>query len=361
MKRWVWIMIALVIALAVGAGGGYFYGRNHEAAPEPEKEQETKPVAKVQVASLTKKKIEEELTAYGTIAPAPGAARTLSVPYECRVKKVIVTVGQLITAGDALIEIEPGPDAALSLKQAQAELAVSGKDLKGVQDRFEMKLATQQDLTAAEQRNRNAQLLVASLESRGIGKQGVLKSEAGGVVSAIAVQQGQIVPAGGALLETVGEGQIAVRLGVEDEDKDYLHPGDTVALHLVNAPNDEAVAGKISIIGRQLNPATRLVDVFVTLPTPSRLLLNSYVRGVARMASATGLVAPRAAVLPVEGQNIMFTVENNRAKKIVVRLGLENQNEVQVTGEGLKEGAQVVVQGNAELEDGMAVEVETGK
>jgi RND family efflux transporter MFP subunit len=364
MKR-LMIVIGLVILLLVGAGMGYFYGRRStpdlKEAPEKGKEEEAKPVAKVKVASLEKKKIEEDLVVYGTVTPAPGAAHTLSMPYECRVKKVIVTAGQLIKNDDDLIEIEPGPDAALELKQARAELDASGKDLKLMKDRFEMKLVAQQDLIAADQRNRNAQLLVASLESRGIGKQGVLKSQAAGVVSAIEVQQGQIIPAGGPLLEMVAEDQIMVRLGVEDEDKDFLEQGESIGIYGVNAPTNEKMEGHISMIGRQLNPATRLVDVFVSLPAHTKLLLNSYVRGVARISSATGLVAPRAAVLPVEGEYVMYTVENGRAKKNLVKLGLKNDQEVQVIAEGLKEGLAIVILGNAELEDGMAVEVESGK
>ncbi len=363
--RTIVLAAGVVAVVLLSAGFGYWYGRAEKsgtAAPSGEEsEAEVKPVAKVKVALLEKKQIREELVAYGPVVAAPGAAEVLSVPYECRVRKVVAAEGQVVKLGADLIEIEPGPDAALEYSQAKNDYQSAAKDLALVKERFELKLATREDVNSAEQRARDAGLRVQNLEARGILTRTAITSPAAGVVSRMDAQTGQVVPAGMPLLELVRENRFNVRLGVEDEGKDYLQPGETVSLFPINAVEAGPLAGRITMIGRQLDPSTRLVNVLVEPPAGSRLLLNSYVRAVIPIASATGLVAPRSAVLPVEGEYVLFTVENRRAQKRIVKIGLQNDREVQVAAEGLKEGQQVVVVGNAELEDGMEVEVEPAK
>jgi multidrug efflux pump subunit AcrA (membrane-fusion protein) len=121
------------------------------------------------------------------------------------------------------------------------------------------------------------------------------------------------------------------------------------------------VSGRIRLITRRVNPETRLVDVFVAPSMEGRLLLNEYVEGRIVIAGSDALVVPRASALPEAGQYVLYTVEKDRAVRHVVRLGLENTAEVQVTGDGLQEGQSVVVTGNSELHDGMAVRVELSR
>ena len=115
---------------------------------------------------------------------------------------------------------------------------------------------------------------------------------------------------------------------------------------------------QIRKIARAVNPVTRLVDVFVTLPPAPGLLLDEYMRGRIVITSAQGLVVPRAAVLPEEDATVLFTVHDGRAHKHRVQVGVENDQVVEVTGELLRPGDLVVTLGNYELQDGMAVTVE---
>jgi membrane fusion protein, multidrug efflux system len=349
---------AAIAVVAIFAGTGCKLANN---AGKDETGRESGPVAKVTVAPLQKKNIQEELTVYGAVAAAPGAAQSLSVPFQCRVLKALVAPGQTVRKGAGLIEIEPGPDALLEYRQAKSESDSSAKELKLTKERFDLKLATKEDLVSAEQKAQAAKLQVQSRESRGINQKTLLASDDQGVVSRVIAQQGQLVPAGEPLLEIVSQEQTAVRLGVEDDDKDHVQNGQTVELFPVNSEGAKPVIGRVSSVGRQLNPETRLVDVFVTLPKDSGLLLNAYIRAVIVIASAKTLVAPRSAVLPEEGDYVLFTVEGGRAVKHIVRIGLQNKLEVEVTAEGLKEGQQVVTLGNSVLTDGMSVEALTGK
>ena len=88
-------------------------------------------------------------------------------------------------------------------------------------------------------------------------------------------------------------------------------------------------------------------------------MLNEYVRGEIVIAAEDSLVVPRSAVLPEEDHYVLFTVEQGRAVKHTVSVGIQNDQQVQILGNELLEGQPAVVSGNSELRDGMAVRPES--
>lgn len=365
-RRWIRPAVTLSVLAAVVVAGavGYWYGSQarQTAASAGSLPQVPKgsPVAKVQVARVASQQMEETLTAYGSVVAALGETRVVSEPFEARVLKVLVRPGQTIASGDPLIDVEPSPNTMLQLDTARDTLDTAQAELKLVQERLKLKLATQTELVQAEQKVQAAQLQLANLQKRGIDGAKTISAKGEGLVSSVSVQEGQIVAAGAPLLATIGQNQIHVQLGIEAEDLANIHPGQAVRLLPVNAPESQAVEGKVHLITREVNPQTRLVDVFVLPPPAARLLLRGFVEGQIVTQSGNVLVVPRSALLPQAGEYLVFTVEHGKAVRHVVKIGMETSQRVQVVGGGLEEGQEVVVQGSAELRDGMPVAVERG-
>lgn len=355
MTRTPWIALG-VVALVSVAAGWWWHTQNEPSTATPIAE--TGPVAQVKVVPLRRNRIERTLTAYGTVVAAPGEARTVSAPFESRVRTVFTTAGEVLQPGAPLLDIEPSPGARLQFEKAQIERSSALEQLTLIRQRLDLKLATRQDLLPAEQRLRDAELQLESMRQQGVDRPRLLRAGTPGLVSRIAVQVGQIVPPGGVLLETIGRDQITIRLGVESEDVARLQAGQAVRLFPVNTPARRALDGRIGLITEAVNPQTRLVDLFVAPPPGSHLLLNQYMEGRIILAARDALAAPRAAVLPEGDHFVIYTFENGRAVKHVVRIGLENADEVEVIGEGLQEGQLAVVVGNSELKDAMTVQVE---
>jgi membrane fusion protein (multidrug efflux system) len=67
-------------------------------------------------------------------------------------------------------------------------------------------------------------------------------------------------------------------------------------------------------------------------------------------------VGPRSAVLPMDDKQVLFTVVAGKAVRHEVIVGLETDDELEVSGEGLHPNDVVVTRGNYELENGMAVQ-----
>ncbi|MFH0881822.1 MAG: efflux RND transporter periplasmic adaptor subunit [bacterium] len=354
--------VAGIVLVILAGWAGYHEGRKQvdpKPVVDPSRFEDQGPVASVQVTELRRKRIEETLNTYGTVIVTPGKSQTFSVPFECSVRKVLVTEGQRVAAKTPLLIVEPSPDTQLQFNEAKNQLKTAQDQLRLTQELIDMKLGTRQDLASAKAEVQSLELKVKSFQDRGVDGERRILAEEKGLVSLVHVQQGEIVPAGNVLLETAGENDIQARLGVESEDIGHVREGQQVLLHQVNVPGDSEIPATLIRVTHQVNPETRLIDIYVTPEQGGRLLLHDYIWGEIVVASTEALVAPRAAVLPIEGGHVLYTVENGRAKSQQVQLGLENQSEYEVMGEGLHAGQQIVVVGNLELSDGMRVSVES--
>ena len=343
------IVVVLIVCAIAWIGQRFGVGKEEKKAG---------PVAQVQVAKVQRKTVTEKVIAYGSVVAQPGKTHSVSIAFETRVRHVLVAPGQFVRENDPLIEIELSPAAQVQFQQAKNAAEAAQKELKQTQERFNLKLATNQDLSAAEKTARDAETQLTALQRAGAGGDNRVHSDVAGVIAKVNAQDGQIVPPGNPVVEIVAENDIEVKLGVEAEDLSAAQEGAPVTIIPLNDPTAPKVEGTIRLVTRRIDPATRLVDVYVTLPAGTKLFLDGYVRGEIQRTEKNALAVPRSAVLPNESREFeIFTVENNHAIRHTVKIGAENPNEIQVIANDLHEGDPVVTLGNYELEDGMAVEI----
>ena len=321
--------------------------------------EEAAPTAKVKTAAIRRDVVVETVEGYGVAGGAPGAVRAANVPFEARVRRILVAEGAAVSAGAALVELEPSADTRLAVAQARDE-AVAASEQKGtLSERLGMRLSTKQDVQQAEQRERAAAIRERDLASRGATGPRVLRAETSGVVARVDAQAGQVVAAGAPLVELVGGGDVAVRVGIEPSDAPRVRRGAPVRLEAVDDPSASAIEGRVDAVAEAVNPQTRLVDVFVVAAARPRL--NAYYRARIEVGRRTGLVVPRAAVLPDDDRSVLFVLERGKAARRVVQVGADDGTVVEVAGAGVAAGDRAVVEGNAELEDGMAATEETSR
>ena len=117
------------------------------------------------------------------------------------------------------------------------------------------------------------------------------------------------------------------------------------------APTIDAASGNFRVTAR-MQPAA-LSDA------AARLLPGMLVRlEIVTDRHANALVAPKRAVRREGDRSTIFVVEGNRARAIEIEEGFSDENGVEVIARGgatLAPGAQVVVVGNRDLEDGAEV------
>jgi membrane fusion protein, multidrug efflux system len=362
--RTLWIAAAAALVVTIACAffayrAGSFAGAAGAAgravsAPPPEV------TAAVAVVPIKEGILTRAVDAFGSVVPAPGALFTLSVPFDCRVDRVLVSEGQAVSKGMLLLSVSGSPDAKLALDQADAEAAAARDTLRQVQERHGLKLADDAALAQARGVADAAEARLKSLQARRLDGPHDLSAPADGIVYRLPFSRGASVTAGTSLADVADGGALEARFGVEPSERGRFVPGSAVTLQAVDGGGAAPVAGRIRAVSTAINPATRLVDVYVALARGNGLALGAYLKGSFTAASTAGLVVPYSAVMPWESGFVLFTVKDGRAVRHAVTVTTDNGEEAAVAGAGLAAGDLAVVTGNYELEDGMAVRVETG-
>lgn len=361
-KQWILCIAAsLILSALLPAGYRGFCASEGYAADQaasksgPAKADGGGPTACVQTVPLKKGMIAEHIVVYGSVIAAPGALQTVSIPYQSQVVGILVNEGQKVSKGDLLLKIRPSPDTMLKLNQAKNAYNLAQQGYQQMKRQRKLKLATNQQLLQAKLTLDQARLRLESMTNRGIDGERRIDSSFGGLIKKIHVQVGSIVPAGNPIMDIVAQNRIEALLGVEPEDIERVHAGQRVSLTRVNVPASPVATGTVRRISYAVNSETRLVNVFVTLTSPAGFVLGEYIKGRIVITAAEGLIVPRSAVLSEGDRHVLFTVKDGRAVKHIVEIGVENPRQYQVTGKDLRAGQDVVVLGNYELTNGMAV------
>jgi RND family efflux transporter MFP subunit len=347
-------IVILAMVVAAGVGGFWYAGHRSIASSQPDTgggDENVNPVANVITTQVQLGSITRKIIAYGVIAAQPADVQVLSVPYECRVVRVLAMPGQRLASETSVIEIEPSPDTQLQYKTAAAALDAAQKDFDQTQQRFSNQLATNQDLLQSQTALEAAKAKADSMQKYGAAGSQELK--ASGLVSKVDVQQGQVVPAGGSLVEIAAGNKIQARLGVEPSDLKSINEGDSVTIQPVTT-DDPPVTGKVDLITQRINPDTSLIDVFATLPADCTLPLDGFVRGEFDIVSKPGLIVPRVAVLPTDDGVHVFIIDAKRAEDHPCKVVFENDDQAIIEGDDLDPGDEVAISGNLELADGMS-------
>ncbi|MHB1529183.1 MAG: efflux RND transporter periplasmic adaptor subunit [Acidiferrobacteraceae bacterium] len=337
-----------VIAAAVGVGI-VLYRR-----PIPPRAS-IQPVDPVHVVPLAVRTIAKRVTAYGVVTGAPGDQWNVSKAFGTEIRNVYVRLGQRVDKGEPLLKVAPAPSVVLTLARAKSALALAGQGLRQVRHRYLLKLATNASLLAARQRYEDALLHWQSLRAWGVGGPVLVRAPEAGLVAALPIaSSGAFVPKGQTLVTVTAMGRLQATFGVEPDIATVLTVGRPVPVMSLNRRSHKVV-GRIQAVSGSIDPKTRLVDVFVTLPPASGFLVGQFVKGRVRAYRSKGFVVPHSAVLPQDGRRVLYTVSAGRAVAHDVHIELRDHRFYEISGSGLQAGAPVVVLGNYELRPGMAV------
>jgi len=178
-----------------------------------------------------------------------------------------------------------------------------------------------------------------------------------GRLAYIGPEKGEQLAPGMPVASLVDLSSVLIRSSLSERDVVRVSPGMTVDV-FVPALADQRFEGRVSAVGPRSDPATRSFPVEIRIPNAEgRLLSGMAARSSIRVEDREGsLVIPAGAVVEQYGEPIVFTVEENLARRRPVKLGLRSDDRVEVL-EGLSAGDRLVVQGQWTIKDGSAVEI----
>ncbi|HMM67948.1 MAG TPA: efflux RND transporter periplasmic adaptor subunit [Dokdonella sp.] len=323
----------------------------------PESEPGVVAVANVRVVAAENRPLHATLEAFGTTMFAPESLHSVAALAEVRIERVLVSAGEPIRREQVLLVVAPTAATQLERIKAQADLDYSSQQLARQTALRKQELATNADVASARLAHANARAALDDIESRIGDSHGQIRADRDGLVAAVDVQQGAIVTTGTTLLQLADRADLRVRLGIEPKDFADLREGQQVTLAAIYDAGIKADARIGKLVGR-IDPQSRLAEALVDIDAGSALLPGTMVKASILLDAQPDAVAvPRSAVLYADRRAYVFIVRNGKAIRTWVETGAEDNASVQILS-GVSPGDAIVVEGNYELSDGMAVKVE---
>ena len=256
---------------------------------------------------------------------------------------VYVREGQAVAQGQALAKFRTdaaGP-AALS---AEAAVRLDSTDYVRMQNLYKEGAVSERDVQNAEVVLRAAQATAASAEKKL--SESTVRAPASGVITTKAVDAGDRVKDGDQMFQLANISNLEFEATVPSEFAAQVHQGDAVTLGVTGLKGVQ-VHGRIARVNATVDPATRQLKLYVSVPNQDRKLVGGlFASGRVVLRQVKGAIAvPQAAVRTdsTGGASYVLLVVNGRIVRRDVETGaLDDQaGLVQIT-KGVAAGDAVV-------------------
>jgi RND family efflux transporter MFP subunit len=314
------------------------------------------PVVTVETAQVRTAAFTPMVRAVGTVVSSPTGYAELSAPAPSRVARVLVTAGQSVKSGEALVELDAaalraassGADAALAAAQSAYDRA-SQLAQQGIVPRK----------TVDQARSDLAQANAVAIGAHRTYALSTLRSPISGVVTKMNAVTGASADPAQVLVAVADPAALQVLLQLSPADAGAVHSGALVSFAENYTPSAPAVArGVVTTVGAAIDSATRAVPVRVRVTSSTRpLRLGETLTGkVSITGSRSAMSVPAAALVPDSTGFKVYVVKQGVAHATPVEVGTRGDSLVQIT-KGLAVGQTVVTTGAYGLEDGSKVSV----
>jgi len=340
----------LFLLIAAGAFSGCKDQKQN--APEKEGVETVLPaqVNEVTVMTLKKNTFEHELVSNGKVTASQYADLSFRVTSE-PVAHIYVKNGDVVRKGQKIAELDLFT-LQNSLEKAEVSLRQSELEMKDVligqgYSLDKMQEIPQDIVKLAEVKSGYAQSHAAYELAKYELDHAVLTAPFDGVIANLETRGFNRPDAAKAFCRVIGGSGMEVSFHVLESELPLVKRGDKVEVSsFANASG--TCSGTIS----EINPLVDedgLVSVRAKVNGNIRLFDGMNVRVSVKRSVPDQFVVPKTAVVLRTGKQVIFTLKDGKAMWNYVTTGLENMTEYTVTGDGMEEGAQIIVTGNVNL------------
>lgn len=336
MKKYVQILTLAALAVTGVACSG-------EKKDTVAAQQEEKP--KVKIAPTVQRDVEqvEEYTA----TVESDVKNNISSNTALRIEKIYVEVGDAVSKGQLLVQMD-----ASSLRQLELQIANQEIEFKRVDELYKVGGASK-----AEWDNAKTQLDVNRTLYNNMAENTRLISPINGVVTARNYDNGDMSGANPILtIETLSPVKMIINVSEGYYTQVTKGMGADVAF---DAYGSERFDGKVSIVYPAVDPVTHTFPVEITLTNSDRRIRpGMFGRATLSFGTENHVLVPDEAVVKQmgAGEHYVYVYTDGKVSRNKVTLGRRLGTEYEVV-DGVPAGAQVVVAGQNRLADGVEVEV----
>jgi RND family efflux transporter MFP subunit len=320
----------------------------------------------VELATLQPTKI-VDATEYMT-SLRPLTASALQPQVNGHVTEIRVRAGDTVSAGQLLMQIDPGPQSAAVARaratraSREASLALAERNLQRVRELVGKGALPQQELDNAQAAAASARSDVAALGAE-IASNAVqlryyrITAPSAGVVGDIAARVGDLVTPQSKLTSVTDNHVLEANIAVPVERAAQVKTG--MPVQIVDDQSKVIAEGTVSFVSPQVNPDTQSVLVKAKIENPdTKLRAEQLARGRIVWRTRDGLTVPALAVTRLGGQTFVYVAAEAHggmaARQRPVQLG-ELTNNAYVVEHGLSSGERIVVSQVQKLRDGAPI------
>jgi len=266
----------------------------------------------------------------------------------------IVAEGEPVTLGDPIVHLN---DELLRAQfdRAQAQYDFDLGEFTRILAMLERGTTNQTELNQARMR-RDVSKAALDEAARQL-ERSTIVAPLSGILNRLPLEIGEYAGAGDAVAEIVDIDTVKVVVEIPEREVFYFSVGGEVEL-LVRAPDESVVLGHITYMSQLADPQTRATPVEVTVANSDRQLRSGQIvrARLTRRWLNDVIMVPLDAVIPLEAGRAVYVVEDGRAQRRDVELGLIQGREIHVT-RGLAAGDQLIIAGQRYVSPGQAVSV----
>jgi membrane fusion protein (multidrug efflux system) len=273
-----------------------------------------------------------------------------------RIDKITVDVGSRVRKGQILVEIDK-----TQLIQAETQLASATDSYRRIDTLYKLGSIAEQQYEQAK-----TQYDLAKQNVEYLAKNTTLKSPIDGIVTGKYFEAGELYS--GAPNTSVGKSAILSLMQIDPLKAvvsisqayyEMVKPG-MLATITADILKDQSFEGRILKVYPTIDQATRTFKTEILVKNPGELLRPGMFTAIEiQLGEGEGLLVPAISVLKQSGTNIryLFINDNGTARRIDVKIGDRVNDKLEVISDELKEGMDLVVDGQARLLQGSKIHV----
>jgi membrane fusion protein (multidrug efflux system) len=340
-------MLTRLLALATALGPA---GLLSACGGAPTDSAEAAPAAIVVMAKVAPVQWRDTIEALGTARANESV--TLTAKVSETVRKVAFDSGDIVRAGDVIVDLSSGAQLA-GLEEARAAFQEAERQLARGQELAETKIISQSQLDTQRSTRDAAKarmdVVRAQLADR------VITAPFDGILGLRRVSPGSLVTPGTEIATLDDISVIKLDFSVPERHLAIVETGQDVIAHSETYP-DRDFTGKVASVDSRVDPVTRSVAVRAEIPNPQRLLRPGMLLSVRLyQAPRQAIVVPEIAVIQVGTEAFVYRVaDDSTASRVKVALGARRRGEVEIVS-GLAAGDTIVTEGAVKLRDGTRV------
>jgi membrane fusion protein, multidrug efflux system len=341
MKRYIYLLLVIAITISISACG-----------KKQEKKEAEKKLSLVKIREIKGENFTERYKIVGIVKP--NASAKLSSEEGGIISYLSKDKGYNVSKGETIVVLQKDFDKA-SYDQAVSQYELAKDNFERAEKLFLENATSEQVYSNAKLQFNIAEKTVEMYRTR-LGK-GYIKSPISGVVDAKYMNLGEMTSPGSPIINIVDISRVKIEAGIPEKYVTRLSKGRAVEITFDVLP-DESFSGKISYISPTLNPQSRTFDIEIIIENKGRKLKPEMSANVffTNLDIDDAIVLERDSFVDNGDEQFVFVLENDIAKKKIIKLGGATDNKVLVT-EGLNIGEKLIYYGFRALADGDKVKV----